>query len=346
MTTTSTITERRLDLRAMEQMLQMMSGLWVSRGLYIAAKLGISDQLTSGPKTSAELAEATGTHEDSLYRILRMLAMTGVYHEEDGRKFALTPLSETLISDVPGSLRPGVIAEMGEIHYEAWGNLMHSVQTGEIALDAKIGMDIWQYFQTEPDRADNFNRYMAGSSELLNEAISTKYDFSQCETLVDVGGGLGGMISAIAAANPHLKGIVYDAPSVVERSKEFLAFNGLDGRVKTVGGDFFESVPAGGDIYSMRWILHDWEDEKSLRILGNIRKVLPAGGKLLIAEAVVPGTSEPHYSKFFDLIMLTMTGGRERTEAEWRTLLAKAGYSIERIIPTESFLSIIETVVI
>lgn len=345
MTTASTITERRLDVGAMEQMLQMMSGLWVTRGLWVAAKLGISDHLVNGPRTSGELAEATGSHEDSLYRILRMLAMTGVYNEAEGRKFSLTPLSETLISDIPGSLRPGIIAELGEIHYEAWGNLMQSVKTGEIALDSKIGMNIWQYFEQHPDRADNFNRYMAGSSELLNRAISTKYDFSQYHTLVDVGGGFGGMISAIAAANPHLNGIVYDAPSVVEKSRGFLAANGLDGRVKAIGGDFFESVPAGGDIYSMRWILHDWEDEKSLKILENIKKVLPAGGKLLIAEAVVPGTAEPHFSKFFDLIMLTMTGGRERTEAEWRTLLAKAGYSIERIIPTESFLSIIETVV-
>jgi len=187
---------------------------------------------------------------------------------------------------------------------------------------------------------------MATSSEPLNQAISTTYDFSGVSKLVDVGGGLGGMISAILLANPHLKGVVYDAPSVVAKSKEFLASKGLSDRVETIGGDFFKSVPEGGDVYSMRWILHDWEDTKSITILENIRKVLPENGKLLLAEAVVPESGDPHFSKFFDLIMLTMTGGRERTETEWRSLLQKAGYKIERILPTESFLSIIEAVAV
>lgn len=338
MTNTSTQTA----LNPTEQMLQMMSGLWVTRGLYVAAKLGISDLLKDGTKTVDELAAATETHTDSLYRILRMLAMVGVYNEAEGKRFSLTPLSETLITDAPGSLRPGVIAEMGEVHYDAWGNIMQSVKTGEIAFDSHFGKDIWEYFAADPEKAQNFNRYMASNSEPLNQAISTVYDFSNVSKLVDVGGGLGGMISAILAANPNVKGMVYDAPQVVEKSKEFLAAKGLADRCESLGGDFFESVPSGGDVYSMRWILHDWEDQKSLKILENIKKVLPADGKLLLAEAVVPETNEPHYSKFFDLIMLTMTGGRERTETEWRELLGKAGYKIDRIIPTESFLSIIE----
>jgi hypothetical protein len=271
-----------------------------------------------------------------------MLATVGVYDESEGKRFSLTPLSETLITDAPGSLRSAVIAEMGEVHYDAWGNILHSVRTGEIAFDDHFGKDIWQYFATDPAKAENFNRYMASSSEPLNQAISTKYDFSNVTKLVDIGGGLGGMISAILAANPNLNGIVYDAPQVVEKSREILAAKGLSDRCEAVGGDFFESVPAGGDVYSMRWILHDWEDQKSLRILENIKKVLPAGGKLLLAEAVVPETSEQHYSKFFDVLMMIMTGGRERTETEWRELLGKAGYKIDRIIPTESFLSIIE----
>ncbi len=338
-------TQRALELGPTEQMLQMMSGLWVTRGIYVAAKLGISDELKNGPKTVSELAAATCTNEDSLYRVLRMLATTGVYQETPGRTFSLTPLSETLLSDVKGSLRPGAIAELGEMHYAAWGNILHTVKTGEIAFDAHFGMNVWEYLENEAEKADNFNRYMAGSSELLNQAISQKYDFSGYNTLVDVGGGLGGMISAILNANPELKGIVFDAPSVVAKSKEFLAERGLSGRAEAIGGDFFESVPAGGDIYSMRWILHDWEDSKCLTILENIKKVMPKNGKLLLAEAVVPESGEPHFSKFFDLIMLTMTGGRERTEAEWTTLLSKAGFKIEQIIPTESFLSIIETVV-
>ena len=340
----ATSTQQKQSPTPTEQMLQMMSGLWVTRGIYVAAKLGISDLLKDGPKTVQEIASATGTHTDSLYRILRMLAMIGIYGESEGRTFSLTPLSETLVTDATGSLRGAAIAELGEVHYEAWGNIMHSVKTGEIAFDDHFGMDIWQYFETDPEKADNFNRYMASSSEPLNEAISTTYDFSSVKKLVDVGGGLGGMISAILAKNPHLEGVIFDAPSVVARSKEFLSAKGLADRCETIGGDFFESVPEGGDVYSMRWILHDWEDTKSLKILENIRKVLPADGKLLLAEAVVPGTNEPHFSKFFDLIMLTMTGGRERTETEWRQLLGQAGFHIQRIIPTESFLSIIEAV--
>lgn len=326
------------------QMLQLMSGLWVTRGIYVAAKLGISDRLIDGPKTAVELAEATDSHPDSLYRVLRMLAAVGIYAESEGRTFSLTPMSETLLTDAPASLRRAAIAELGEIHYAAWGNIMHSVKTGEIAFDSHFGMDVWQYFETDPEKADNFNRYMAGSSEKLNEAISATYDFSPFTTLVDVGGGLGGMISAILAKNPQLNGVIYDAPSVVGQSKVFLASKGLSDRCDTIGGDFFESVPAGGDIYSMRWILHDWEDSLAIKILENVRAVLPPGGKLLLAEAVVPTSTEPHFSKFFDLIMLTMTGGRERTEAEWTSLLDRAGFVIERIIPTESFLSIIEAV--
>ena len=339
-----TSTQRVLDREPVEQMLQMMSGLWVTRCSWVAAKLGISDLLSDGSKSVDDLAAATESHPDSLYRVIRALAMAGVYREEDGRKFSLTPLSETLRSDVVGSLRGAAIAEMGQVHYEAWGNLMASVKTGEIAFDNKFGKDIWAYFQTDPEQAENFNRYMAASSEPLNEAISTKYDFSGYKKLIDVGGGIGGMISAILAKNPNLKGVIYDSPSVVEQAKGFLASRGVADRCETIGGDFFESVPEGGDIYSMRWILHDWEDSKSLKILENVKKVLPENGKLLLAEAVVPEAGEPHFSKFFDLIMLVMTGGRERTEKEWNGLLEKGGYKIERIIPTESFLSIIEAV--
>lgn len=329
-----------------EQMLDLMSGLWVSRGIYVAAKLGIADHLREGGKTAAELAELTTANPDALYRILRMLAMVGVFDQESGgeERFSLTPLSETLLSDAPGSLRYGAIAEMGEVHYEAWGNIMSSVETGGIAFDNLFGQNIWEYFENDRPKADNFNRYMANSSIPVNAAISTGYDYSGARKLIDVGGGLGGMISAILRENPHLEGTLFDAPSVVEKSRLFLEEQGLAERCETIGGDFFEAVPAGGDIYTMRWIIHDWEDGKSIRILRNIRDVIPPDGRLLLAEAVVPAGTEPHFSKFFDLIMLTMTGGRERTEAEYEDLLGRAGFRLSRIIPTDSFLSIIEAV--
>jgi ubiquinone/menaquinone biosynthesis C-methylase UbiE len=327
-----------------EAMIQLMSGFWVSRGIYVAAKLGIADYLRDGDKTAAELAAATDTHADSLYRVLRMLAMVGVFEQKGDDRFALTPLSETLLTDSPFSLRAGAIAEMGEVHYEAWGNIMHSVKTGEIAFDNNFGMNIWQYFETDREKAQNFNKYMASSSESVSQAIVEAYNFSESQKLVDVGGGLGGMISAILRANPNLSGVLFDAPSVVEKAREFLINAGVSERCETIGGDFFESVPAGGDVYTLRWIIHDWEDGLSIKILKNIRNVLPPNGKLLLFEAVVPQNGQPHFSKFMDLIMLTMTGGRERTAEEYESLLGKADFKVTRVIPTASFMSIVEAV--
>jgi SAM-dependent methyltransferase len=327
-----------------EAMLQMMSGFWVSRGIYVVAKLGVADHLRDGAKTSEELAAATATHADSLYRILRMMGTVGVFRQDGENRFALTPLSETLLSDASMSLRESAIIEMGEVHYEAWGNLLHTVKTGDIAFDSHFGMNIWEYFEQHPQNAQTFNRYMANSSALMNEAIGKTDVFADSSRIVDVGGGLGGMITTILKANPQLEGTLFDAPSVVEKSKDFIAEKDLSDRCKTVGGDFFESVPAGGDVYTMRWIIHDWEDSKSIKILENIRSVLPENGKLVLAEAVVPANGQPHYSKFFDLIMLTITGGRERTESEYAALLEKAGFKLKRIIPTDTFLSIIEAV--
>lgn len=327
-----------------ESMMQLISGFWISRGIYVAAKLGVADYLRDGDKTAAELASATNTNADSLYRVLRMLATVGVFEQKGEDIFALTPLSETLLTDSPASLRGCAIAEMGEVHYDAWGNIMHSVKTGEIAFDNHFGMNVWQYFETDKDKAQNFNKYMASSSEAISQAIVEAYDFSESKKLVDVGGGLGGMISAILRANKHLSGVLFDAPSVIEKSREFLKDAGVSERCETIGGDFFEAVPAGGDVYTMRWIIHDWEDSKSVAILKNIRSAMPANGKLLLFETVVPPNSQPHFSKFMDLIMLTMTGGRERTEKEYKSLLAKAGFKLTRVIPTNSFMSIIESI--
>ncbi|MEZ5343962.1 MAG: methyltransferase [Pyrinomonadaceae bacterium] len=330
------------QISPVETMLQMMSGFWVSRGIYVAAKLGISDHLHSGEKSAAELADLTDTNPDALYRVLRMLAMVGIYSQDEESRFSLTPLSELLLSDIPGSLRFGAIAEMGEIHYESWGNLMHSVKTGEIAFDNKFGMNVWEYFEQDREKAANFNKYMSNNAVQLNDAVSSGYDFSEAKTIVDVAGGFGGMISAVLLENPKLEGILFDAPSVIEGGKEFLAEKGLSERCETIGGDFFEAVPEGGDIYTMRWIIHDWDEKRSLKILENIRRVIPEHGKLLLVESIVPEDSQPHFSKFMDLIMLTMTGGRERTKKEYESLLKKAGFRVERIIETESFISIIE----
>jgi hypothetical protein len=323
-------------------MLQIISGFWISRAVYVIGKLGIPDLLQTGPKTAAELASATNTHAPSLFRILRALVSVGVLNSSDGERFAQTPLSETLVTDAPGSLRWFAISELGQEHYPAWGNVMHSVKTGEIAFDNFFGVDIWKYFQQNPEDAAVFNNSMSNITAAANEAITSLYDFSQFGTLVDVGGGHGGLITSILKQNPELKGVLFDAPEVIEGARPKIEAAGLADRLETVAGNFFQSVPAGGDAYIMKWIIHDWDDEKSNTILRNCRSQMPANGKLILVDSVVPETNEPHFSKFIDLNMLVMTGGKERTEKEFAQLLDAAGFKLLRVIPTDLPTSIIE----
>jgi len=324
------------------QMLQIISGFWISRGVYVIAKLGIPDLLKSGPKTAEELAEATKMHAPSLFRILRALASVGVLSSANGGRFAQTPVSETLVTDAPGSLRWFAVSELGQEHYPAWGNLMHSVKTGEIAFDNFFGVDIWKYFQQNPEDAAVFNDSMSSVTAATNEAILSLYDFSNFGTVVDVGGGHGGLITSILKSNPKVKGILFDAPQVIEGARPKLEAAGLAERCETVAGDFFKSVPAGGDAYVMKWIIHDWDDEKSITILRNCRSRMRANGRLILVDCVVPESDEPHFSKFIDLNMLVMTGGKERTAKEFEQLLGAAGFRLLRIIPTELPTSIVE----
>ena len=323
-------------------MLQIISGFWISRGVYVIAKLGIPDLLKSGPKTAEELAEATKMHAPSLFRILRALASVGVLSSANGDRFAQTPLSETLVTDAPGSLRWFAVSELGQEHYPAWGNLMHSVKTGEIAFDNFFGVDIWKYFQQNPEDAAVFNNSMSSMTAATNEAIISLYDFSNFGTVVDVGGGHGGLITSILNRNPKVEGVLFDAPEVIEGARPKLEAAGVSERCETVAGDFFKSVPAGGDAYVMKWIIHDWDDEKSITILRNCRSRMRANGRLILVDCVVPESDEPHFSKFIDLNMLVMTGGKERTAKEFEQLLGAAGFKLLRIIPTELPFSIVE----
>jgi hypothetical protein len=322
-------------------MLQIISGFWISRSIYVIAKLGIPDLLKSGPKTAGELASATNMHAPSLFRIMRALASVGVLSSE-GERFALTPLSETLVTDAPGSLRWFAVSELGQEHYPAWGNLMQSVKTGEIAFDHFFGMDIWKYFQQNPEDAAVFNDSMSGMTAVANEEITKRYDFSGFEKIVDVGGGHGGLITSILKKNPQTKGVLFDAAEVIEGARSKIEAAGLADRCETVSGDFFKAVPPGGDVYIMKWIIHDWDDEKATTILRHCRNQMQSNGKLILVDCVVPEGDEPHFSKFIDLNMLIMTGGKERTEKEFEKLLAGAGFKLLRVIPTDNPYSIVE----
>lgn len=323
-------------------MLQIISGFWISRAVYVIAKLGIPDLLKSGPKTAAELSSATGTHAPSLFRILRALVSVGVLSSTEDGGFAQTPVSETLVTDAPSSLRWFAVSELGQEHYPAWGNLMHSVKTGEIAFDNFFGADIWKYFQQNPEDAAVFNNSMTNVTAHTNEAITSLYDFSQFRTIVDVGGGHGGLITSILEKNLQVKGILFDAAEVIEGARPKIEAAGLSDRLETVAGDFFKSVPEGGDAYVMKWIIHDWDDEKSNTILRNIRSRMQPNSKLILVDCVVPETDEPHFSKFIDLNMLVMTGGKERTKKEFAQILEAAGFKLIRVISTDMPHSIVE----
>ncbi len=326
------------------QMLQIMSGFWISRCVYILAKLGIADLIKDESKTVDELATATASHALSLFRVLRALASIGIISQHGQNRFGATPLSDTLRSDVRGSLRAFAMTEMGEEHYPAWGELLHSVRTGGIAFDKAFGQPVWEFFANHPDNAKIFNDAMSGMTAQANEALHAAYDFGDIKRIMDVGGGHGGLITSILQKNADMRGILFDSPQVIEGAKASIEALGISDRCELIGGDFFHTVPPGADAIILKWIIHDWNDEQSVAILKNCHRVLPDKGKLILVEAVVPATSEPHFSKFIDLNMLVMTGGRERTEAEFRKLYEDSGFELARVVPTESPFSVIEGV--
>jgi ubiquinone/menaquinone biosynthesis C-methylase UbiE len=323
-------------------MLQLMSGFWISRCIYIVAKLGLADLVKDGPRTAADLAKDSGTHEASLFRVLRALACVNVLTQDELDRFGDTPVLATLRSDAPGTLRSFAMTELGEEHYPAWGELMHSVKTGGIAFDHAFGKDVWEFFKEHPDNAKIFNDAMSGMTAQANDALHAVYDFAGIETILDIGGGHGGLITSILKRNPQMRGILFDSPQVIDGAKQALASSDFADRCEVVGGNFFEAVPEGADAHILKWIIHDWNDEQSVAILKNSHRAMKSGGKLILVEAVVPPGNEMHFSKFMDLNMLVMTGGRERTESEFRRLYDAAGFRLTRIVPTESPFSVIE----
>jgi hypothetical protein len=345
MSDTATIVSQDTTAPA-ERMLQYLGGFWIARAIHAAAKLRLADQLADGPKTLEQLAAATDSHAPSLYRLLRALVGAEVFSEESPGAFALSPLGQTLRSDVHGSLRTTFHTCAGDDHYDAWGAIEHSVRTGQTAFEHVFKMPVWKFYEQNEENGRNFNQFMTDLTAVVDEAILKAYDFGGFEHLVDVGGGHGGLLRAVLQENPGLRGTVFDQPAVIEGTRQAIAAANLSERCDAVGGDFFESVPAGGDAYLMKFILHDWDDQRSIRILSNARQGIAASagskGRLLILDTVVPPGNGPHFSKLMDLNMLVMTGGRERTEAEFADLLRAGGWWLKRVVQTESVVGIVE----
>jgi hypothetical protein len=327
------------------RLLQLILGMFVSRALGVAAELGVADALKEGPLELQELARRTGSDPDGLYRMLRALAAFGVFELQADQRLANNELSLLLRADVPGSMRANALWFSDVSGWTAWGRLDHSVRTGKPAFDEAFGSDCFTWLEGHASSLAIFQRTMTGLSLASGSAVAAAYDFSSLRKVVDVGGGHGTFLSLILDHFPHLKAVLFDRPEVIQSAREMLKTGRHAAGIETVTGDFFESVPSGADAYLLKHIIHDWDDEQCIRVLANCRRALPPGGRVLIVESVLSPGPESTITKLIDLEMLVMTsGGRERTEQEFSSLLGRAGLEFTRLIPTQSPVCVVEAV--
>jgi alkyl hydroperoxide reductase subunit AhpC/SAM-dependent methyltransferase len=326
------------------QLIEMATAHWLSRIIYVAAKLGLADHLAEGPKSADELAGPTGTHAPSLYRLMRTLAHLGLLNEGAGQRFSLTPLGEALKKNAPGSAYATVLTLASEWCANGFGELLYSVQTGKSGVEKYLGMPIFDWFGQNPEMASLFSETMVGFHGAEPAAVAAAYDFSNFKTIVDAGGATGNLLTTVLSRAPGARGILYDLPHVVRDARPLIQSRGLTDRVTIEAGSFFERVPVGGDAYLLSHIIHDWSEAQCLTILSNCRRAMNPGGRLLLIEMVLPPGNAPHPGKVLDMMMLVGPGGEERTEQEYGKLLAKAGFRLTRIVPTESAVSVIEAV--
>jgi len=326
--------------------LSIVTGAWTSAAVYVAARLGIADLLKDGPRSAEFLSVATSTHEVSLYRVLRALVSVGIFTENNDSTFSNNSASDTLREDHPNSTRPMVIWINEPQHWNVYGELLHSVRTGEPAWDKYHGQPVFPYlFKTNPELGQIFNKAMTSYTRQTTEPLLQAYDFSHAGTIADIGGGLGYLLAEVLNANPRAKGILFDLAEVLQRAPEMLDSYGVADRAELVIGDFTKSIPVSADIYLLKHIVHDWYDEKNQVILRNIRHNMTESARMLIIETIIPEGNEPHFSKIIDLEMLAAPGGMERTAAQFEKLLADSGLKLTRIIPTNGIMSIIEAAI-
>jgi hypothetical protein len=312
----------------------MIRGFTVTQLVGTAARLELADRLRDGPRNCVELAEETEAHAPSLRRLMRALVEIGVLREASPDQFEVTAMGRLLQRDVPGSLRPVAMVYSGPF-YNAWGSLLENVMTGQTAFQRVLGAPIFDYFAQHPEIGEAFDHTMTSMSATMAAQVVDAYNFAGISTVVDVGGGQGALLGTLLKANAVLTGVLFDQPSVIEGARVWIAEQGLTDRCRLVAGDFFTAVPEGGDAYLLKWILHDWDDERSSMILRNCRKAMREQDRLLIVEVVLPDRfTDGPVGAVNDIHMLTVTGGRERTAHEYRSLLAATGFHLARIIPT------------
>ena len=328
-----------------QRLLECVTSSWMAQATYVAAELRIADLLADGPRTSEDLAAATGAYAPSLHRLLRALTTIDICREREDGSFEITPIGSLLGTDVPGSLRSWTIW-WGTNLWQVWGNLLYSVKTGESARKLLTGTDGFKHLEQDPEAAAVFNRALVELTRLVSESVVRTYDFSGLKRIVDVGGGYGELLISILRANPAISGVLFDLPEVIEGGKRRFEEAGLASRCEFLEGDFFESVPGGADAYILKSVIHDWDDKNSERILENCRHAMAEGERLLLVERVLPDrleVSAAHQAVVrSDLTMLVAHAAQERTEAEIRGLLSSAGFRVTRILPLGMTFSIIE----
>jgi O-methyltransferase domain/Dimerisation domain len=323
-------------------LMQMAQGFMVAKALQAAAVLGIADLLAGGPQSVADLAAATSTNEPSLGRLLRALASRDIFCSDETGKYLNTPLSEALRGDVPGSARDYVIYAPHNGNVLAWTELDHVLRTGEPSFARANGAGFWEYLADHPDIEAAFNRAMTAMSAETNRLIVENCDFSRFDSIIDLGGGEGRLLAAILRANPSASGTLLDLPAAAEAASRYLGTEGLANRTNVVIGDLFASVPQEHDAYVLKYILHDWPDEKSLGILRVCRQAMRPQSRLIIIDAVIEPGNEPHPSKWLDLHMMVALGGRERTEKEFQALLSASGFALRSAIPLPGTTGVVE----
>lgn len=325
--------------------MHIIAGYWLSRSVYLAARLKLADAIDDGELGLPELAVKTGTNPTALRRLMRALTSHGFFLEREDGCFAQSPLSETLRSCKPGSMRGLAEAELGHDHYEAWGQIETCLRQNGTAFERIYGMPIWRYYGEHPETEALFAEAMSNFTTIAHGGILGSYEFAPFKMAIDVGGGHGAFLKAVLDRHIDASGILFDVPTVIaEAEKAGAITGGSNGRIHPVGGNFFKGVPAGGDLYLLKFILHDWKDEQAIQILSSVRKAIAPAGRLAVVEIVLPNGNEPHVGPLIDLNMMVMTGGTERTEVEYGQLLAKSGFRLERVAPTKSPFSVIEAV--
>jgi len=320
-------------------MWEMAHHMWLAAGISVVAELGIADTLRKGARPVSELADLSKTHEESLYRVMRMLASQGIFKELKDRRFASTPLAVPLRDD---QIRYLILLHLNRNQFEVFGQLMHSVRSGETVKGDHSGRALFDHIGNDEKKNEWFNRAMTNASRMQLATILPVFPFRKYKNIIDLGGGEGLLLASVLSRAPQSRGILFDLPHALVNAGDLIGSHSLNGRLEPQGGDFFKEVPGGGDLYILKSVLHDWNDDSSKKILKNVHKAMNPQARLLVIEAVLDEGNKPAFGKMTDVLMMAAAGGRERTRSQWDTLLESSGFRIRKIHPTISPYCIIE----